>query len=75
MRTPFSRMELFERNESRETEGEAKVLLTEKYERCAFCNSKLVFSHDLNINYLQVIETSRCPGCGVTMLPKKYTLQ
>ena len=75
MRTPLSRTELFERTENREPETEAKVLLTEKYERCAFCSSKLVFSHDLNINYLQVIETSRCPGCGVSMLPKKYTLQ
>ena len=32
-------------------------------------------THDLNISYLQVIETSRCPGCGVAPHPKKFTLQ
>jgi hypothetical protein len=51
-----------------------KAIEVEKYERCTFCSSKLVFSHDLNLNYFQVIETSRCPGCGVSMLPKKFTL-
>jgi len=71
MRTPFTRI-------GSENEGDAesaKVILREKLERCTFCNSRLVFTHDLNINILQVIETGRCPGCGVTMLPRKYTLQ
>jgi hypothetical protein len=71
MRTPFNRPEL-----SREGEPESvKSILLEKYERCSFCNSKLMFSHDLNLSYLQVVETGKCPGCGVTMHPKKFTLQ
>lgn len=72
MRSPFSRIE--PQDYERENDG-AKVLVMEKFERCAFCNSKLIFSHDLNLSYLQVVETGRCPGCGVSMLPKKYTLQ
>jgi hypothetical protein len=68
MRTPFSRIQSESENEK------PQPVVNERYERCAFCNSKLVFSHDLNINYLQVIETGRCAGCGVSMLPKKYTL-
>ena len=71
MRTPFNRSEL--QNHDGEPEF-VKTIEVEKYERCSFCSSKLVFSHDLNLNYLQVIETSRCPGCGVSMLPKKFTL-
>jgi uncharacterized protein with PIN domain len=72
MRSPFSRIEPQEYE--RESES-SKLLVMEKFERCAFCNSKLIFSHDLNLSYLQVIETGRCPGCGVSMSPKKYTLQ
>lgn len=45
-----------------------------KLEQCPFCDSKLLFTHDLNLSYLQVVETSRCPGCGVTMRPKTFTL-
>ena len=52
-----------------------KVVFMESYEKCSFCGSKLVFSHDLNIGFLQVVEVARCPGCGVTMNPKKFTLQ
>jgi|GEM_PF-1199328 len=45
------------------------------YDRCAFCHSKLVFSHDLNMTHAAVIETSNCPSCGASMNPKKFTLQ
>jgi hypothetical protein len=70
MRTPFNRPE------NNELEPDyLHAVNVEKYERCTFCHSKLVFTHDLNISYLQVIETSRCPGCGVTAHPKKFTLQ
>ena len=72
MRTPFSRIDPHEYEKEADTTRSAVVL--EKLERCSFCNSRLVFSHDLNLNYLQVIETGRCPGCGVTMIPKKFTL-
>ena len=70
MRTPFNRPDANEQEPDY-----LHAVNVEKYERCTFCNSKLVFSHDLNISYLQVIETSRCPGCGVTAHPKKFTLQ
>jgi len=52
-----------------------RAVIMESYEKCSFCGSKLVFSHDLNIGFLQVVEVARCPGCGVTMNPKKFTLQ
>ena len=57
-----------------ETEQGPKVV-TEKYERCSFCNSRLLFSHELDLHSFEVIESSRCPGCGVSMTPKKFTLQ
>ncbi len=53
---------------------QVKQILRASYECCAFCNTKLVFTHDLNLSYFQVLETSRCPGCGVTMRPRKFTL-
>jgi len=62
--------------EIKENEPESlKAVFMESYEKCGFCGSKLVFSHDLNIGFLQVVEVARCPGCGVTMNPKKFTLQ
>ena len=72
MRTPFTRMSLSNQENEPET---VKSIILESYERCNFCSSKLVFNHDLNLSYLQVIETSQCPGCGVSMNPKKFTLQ
>jgi Pyruvate/2-oxoacid:ferredoxin oxidoreductase delta subunit len=72
MRTPFSVRDI----QNNENEAEhLKCMSVEHYERCVFCNSKLIFTHDLNLSYLQVIETSRCPGCGVAPQPKKFTLQ
>lgn len=72
MRTPFSRID--PQDYEKEAESHRGILL-EKYERCNFCNSRLVFSHDLNLMHLQVVETGRCPGCGVSLIPKKYTIQ
>lgn len=72
MKSPYSRPDI------QRSEGEiepVKSIVVEQYERCHFCNSKIVFSHDLNLTYLEVIETGRCPGCGVAMNPKKFTLQ
>ena len=70
MSTPFSLPDYIEE----EQPERIKAVQMEKYERCSFCHSKLVFTHDLNISFFQVIETSRCPGCGVTMHPKRFTL-
>lgn len=50
------------------------AVVTERYERCSFCNSRLLFNHELDLHSFEVIETSRCPGCGVTMTPKKFKL-
>lgn len=52
-----------------------QAIFIESYEKCGFCGSKLIFTHDMNLSFLQVIEVARCPGCGVTMNPKKFTLQ
>ncbi len=62
-------------SQSAENEPETvRVIVREKYERCTFCNSKLLFNHDLNLHQFEVIETSRCPSCGVSMTPKKFAL-
>ncbi len=72
MRTPYERKEMF----GAETEIETvKSILLEKYERCVYCGSKLLFSHDLNLGLLEIVESSRCTGCGVSHHPKKFTLQ
>jgi DNA-directed RNA polymerase subunit RPC12/RpoP len=72
MTSPYLRQEA----EFKENEPETlKSIMVESYENCSFCGSKLVFSHDLNFGFLQVIEVARCSGCGVTMNPKKFTLQ
>lgn len=70
MSTPYTRPSVTQENEP-ET---VKVVVRERYERCAFCNSKLLFNHDLNLHQFEVIETSRCPSCGVSMTPKKFPL-
>ena len=71
MRTPFNRMSLTNNDNEPDT---VKSVMVEKYERCSFCSSKLVFSHDLNLSYLEVVESGQCPGCGVAVHPKKFTL-
>ncbi|NBX92720.1 MAG: hypothetical protein EB078_12935 [Proteobacteria bacterium] len=72
MSSPYVRQDA----DLKENEPETlKAIFIETYEKCSFCNSKLVFTHDLNLGYLQVVEVARCPGCGVTMNPKKFTLQ
>lgn len=73
MRSPYVRPDV-----EKTIEDDPEILnhvILERYERCSFCNSKLVFSHDLNVNFLEVIETGQCPGCGVTKNPKKFSLQ
>lgn len=69
MRMPITPMEYSENDIE-----QVKMLLREHYERCSFCSTKLIFSHDLNLSYFQVVESSRCPGCGVTMRSQKFTL-
>lgn len=72
MSTPFSKIEPQEYEKAADSH---RTPLLEKYDRCSFCNSKLIYTHDLNLVHLQVVETGRCPGCGVSLIPKKYTLQ
>lgn len=70
MKSPYNRVEVTGHEEP-------EIVLSislEKYDRCNYCNSKLVYNHDLNISFLQVIETGKCPGCGVSHHPKKFTL-
>jgi DNA-directed RNA polymerase subunit RPC12/RpoP len=54
---------------------EVTDLTAEKFERCNYCNTKLLFTHDLNLSYFEVTENCRCPGCGVTKTPQRFTLQ
>lgn len=72
MRTPFLPVE------STTLEGNPEgsdLLATEQFSRCAYCNTKLLFTHDLNLHFFEVIENCRCPGCGVTKSPQRFTLQ
>jgi hypothetical protein len=66
----------YEETQLQDREPESlQAIFIESYEKCGFCGSKLIFTHDMNLSFLQVIEVARCPGCGVTMNPKKFTLQ
>lgn len=69
MNSPFTQPNLMSPENEPET---VKSILLEKYERCSFCNSRLLFNHDLNLMLFEIVETSRCSGCGVTMNPRKY---
>ena len=51
-----------------------KAMLVDKYERCCFCHTKLLFTHEFNLAHYQVIESSQCPGCGAVMKPQKFSL-
>lgn len=72
MRTPLNRSEATKPH--LENAEEPKAVMLQKYERCNYCHTKLLFTHDLNLSYLEVVECSRCPGCGVSMAPRKFTL-
>jgi uncharacterized protein with PIN domain len=72
MRTPYTRVDASTLDGSGE---EAGLLTAEQFERCTYCNTKLLFTHDLNLGYFEVIENCRCPGCGVTKTPRRFTLQ
>lgn len=72
MRSPYLRVD------STVLDGNAEDNLAfspEQLERCGYCNTKLLFTHDLNLHYFEVIENCRCPGCGVTKSPQRFTLQ
>ncbi|MBY0370824.1 hypothetical protein K2X33_09075 [bacterium] len=72
MRSPYTRVE----NSTLDGTGEeVNYQVPEPFERCVYCNTKLLFTHDLNLSYLEVIESCRCPGCGVTKAPQRFTLQ
>ena len=72
MKSPYSLTDI----QRPENEAEpVKCVSLDRYERCGFCQSKIVFSHDLDMTYLEVIEKGRCPGCGVSLNPRKFTLQ
>ncbi len=64
---------LMQKNESNE-EKNLTFLMLERYERCPFCNSRLIFSHEIDLVFFEVVESSRCTGCGVTLTPKKYKI-
>lgn len=46
-----------------------------KFERCPYCNTKLLFTHDLSLAQLEVTENARCPGCGMHTTPQKHSIQ
>lgn len=54
---------------------DAIALMMARLEKCSFCNSKLLFSHNLDLEHFEVIESARCSGCGTHTTPKKHSLQ
>ncbi len=71
MRSPYNQLA----HDSADVEFDSvQTVDLENYERCHYCHSKLIFNHDLNLMFLQVVETSQCTGCGVAASPKKFTL-
>lgn len=71
MRSPYLRVD----ESSLEGNGEEVLFTLNQFERCSYCNTKLLFTHDLNLSYFEVVENCRCPGCGVTKSPQRFTLQ
>ncbi len=72
MRTPYLRVDASTLDGTHEEMG---LMTVEQFDRCVYCNTKLLFTHDLNLSYLEVVENCRCPGCGVTKSPQRFTLQ
>ncbi len=70
MRSPYVRPD-----DGTHSHENGEAVTQEAYEHCHFCHSRIVFSHDLNLPYLEVVESARCAGCGVTRNPKRYRLQ
>jgi len=73
MASPYSRPSL-DRSEN-DPHPTGSVHHVDGYGRCGYCGSKLVYSHDLDLSHLEVIETGRCLGCGVAAHPERHTLQ
>ncbi len=72
MRSPYLRVDASTLDGNAE---EIALMNPEQFERCNYCNTKLLFTHDLNLSYFEVTENCRCPGCGVTKTPQRFTLQ
>jgi len=70
MRTPFDHKAL----KDVDMDSEDRPFMADRFERCAYCNTKLLFTHDLNLTNLEVTENGRCPACGVHTQPRKHTL-
>lgn len=49
--------------------------LIAKFESCPYCHSRMLFTHELNLEHLEVIENGRCSGCGMHTNPRKHSLQ
>jgi len=47
----------------------------EKMQRCNYCNTKLVFAHEIDLEFLEITENSKCLGCGATRETKKFSIQ
>jgi DNA-directed RNA polymerase subunit RPC12/RpoP len=73
MRSPYLRVDASTLDGN--AEENLAFMNTEQFERCTYCNTKLLFTHDLNLSYFEVTENCRCPGCGVTKTPQRFTLQ
>jgi hypothetical protein len=54
---------------------ELHLVLIARFEKCPYCHSKLLFTHDLNLEHFEVTENGRCSGCGMHTSPRKHTLQ
>jgi len=72
MRSPYTRVESSTLDGNCE---QVNYMAAEQFERCHYCNTKLLFTHDLNLSYFEIVENCRCPGCGVTKTPQRFTLQ
>ncbi len=69
MKTPYSKLA------THEDETNLLSLMTiDQYQRCHYCHTELILDHELNLTLFQVIENSHCPGCGVHLKPRSYSL-
>jgi hypothetical protein len=61
-------------NQERKQE-DLRLGVIERFEKCPYCHSKLIFTHDLNLQSFEVTENGRCSGCGMHTNPRKHSLQ
>ncbi len=72
MRSPYLPVE---ESTLENSSGDFENFKAESRDQCGYCNSRLLYTHELNLSLFEVVESCRCSGCGVTKTPQRFSLQ